>query len=255
MLRLASDEAGAARQQASAERWLTAVERRHAAELRRLEAAVPRRRALGYVVSRAACRLMLAAELDVAPFAVELSRDQAGAPRAAPPHGGAALSLAHSPRHVACAVSAPFGLGLGVDVEEADRFAAAPAQPLRLARRYLHARTFAALTPLGVRGQAQAFLRAWTVVEAVGKAHGVGLVLPLRHAEVALAELTGPGAEDAPRWLRVRVDAAGETHVAALTWPDVPAADAPIVSLACHACHAGAGGRPQLVAHAALPFA
>lgn len=89
-----------------------------------------------------------------------------------------AFSLSHTRHAVACALTGSAedshpvaGLQLGIDVESLDR----KVDALRLARRFCATEEYAWLSGLPAAQQSAAFLRLWTLKEAVSKATGLGL--------------------------------------------------------------------------------
>ena len=173
-----------------------------------------------YVRGRAALRALLGAALGVRAAAVELSEGDAGKPRLAC-EAGLSFNVSHS------GSLALIGLtrigAIGVDIQTAR----APRTARGLARRCFHrveARTLCSLPP---PLQADAFLRCWTVKEAVVKALGVGLAerldrvvveadprVPLRLREV-------PGQVRASRWSVYELAVDGARLAIALPSPDV----------------------------------
>lgn len=97
------------------------------------------------------------------------------------PGSGLELSLAHSGSRVAVAIAR--GTPVGVDVEQDQR----SIDPETLIDTVLTAREAAALAALPADRHRTGFLTYWTRKEAVLKATGDGLRVPLRHVEV-----TGP---------------------------------------------------------------
>ncbi|MFF4588646.1 4'-phosphopantetheinyl transferase family protein [Streptomyces sp. NPDC001388] len=153
-----------------------------------------------FLVGCALSRLLLGELLGLPPAAVPLRRV---CPRCGGPHGKVRLdppgrpaaydfSVTHSGALVGVAVCR--GAEVGLDVEEAD----AALDVGSAARVALSARESAALDSLPPAERERAFLRIWTRKEAVLKALGVGLRMPLRGLEVS--------APDAPP--------------AVLAWPD-----------------------------------
>jgi 4'-phosphopantetheinyl transferase len=136
-----------------------------------------------------------------------------GKPALAPPFGTPPLgfNLTHTRGLVACALG--FGRELGIDAEAADRQADHP----QLARHYFAAEERDALERLPAAEQSAAFMAIWTLKEAVIKATGRGLSMPLDQfavgletADVRFAPNAGE-AEDGWLWARRRLP---EHHLA-----------------------------------------
>ncbi|MEH0544428.1 4'-phosphopantetheinyl transferase superfamily protein [Streptomyces sp. B21-105] len=153
------------------------------------ETAAPADRAR-FLVGCALSRLLLGELLDLPPADVPLRRV---CPRCGGPHGKVRLdvpddpapydfSVTHSGALVGVAVS-PDG-AVGLDVEDVD----VPLDVDAAARTALSGSELAALHALPPAERHPAFLRVWTRKEAVLKALGVGLRLPLRGLEVSPPE-------------------------------------------------------------------
>ncbi|MFF9085880.1 4'-phosphopantetheinyl transferase family protein [Streptomyces sp. NPDC014991] len=95
------------------------------------------------------------------------------------PPGGLRFSVSHSGPTVGVAVCR--GADIGLDVERADD----PPDVDLVAPRVLSAAELAVLRGLAPADRTGALLRYWTRKEAVLKALGIGLRLPLRHLEVS----------------------------------------------------------------------
>ncbi|MCX5169129.1 4'-phosphopantetheinyl transferase family protein [Streptomyces antibioticus] len=135
-----------------------------------------------FLVGCALSRLVLGELLGLPPARVPLRRV---CPRCGGPHGKPRLdtpgsagpydfSVTHSGEIIGVAVCR--GAEVGLDVEEAD----GPVDVALAARTALAAPELAALNALPPADRKAAFLRTWTRKEAVLKALGVGLALPLR---------------------------------------------------------------------------
>ncbi|MFE8012694.1 4'-phosphopantetheinyl transferase family protein [Streptomyces antibioticus] len=135
-----------------------------------------------FLVGCALSRLVLGELLGLPPARVPLRRV---CPRCGGPHGKPRLdrpgsvepydfSVTHSGEIVGVAVCR--GAEVGLDVEEAD----SPVDVALAARTALAAPELAALNALPPADRKAAFLRTWTRKEAVLKALGAGLTLPLR---------------------------------------------------------------------------
>ncbi|WP_309243662.1 4'-phosphopantetheinyl transferase superfamily protein [Streptomyces sp. CAI-85] len=135
-----------------------------------------------FLVGCALSRLVLGELLGLPPARVPLRRV---CPRCGGPHGKPRLdmpgsaepydfSVTHSGEIIGVAVCR--GAEVGLDVEEAD----SPVDVALAARTALAAPELAALDALPPADRKAAFLRTWTRKEAVLKALGAGLTLPLR---------------------------------------------------------------------------
>lgn len=136
-----------------------------------------------FVAAHALTRIVLGRSLGIDPASVSVLRDARGKPALAGATSPVRFSLSHAGDAIALAVA--IGRDVGIDVEPIDletdtnsivehRFAAD------------ERRAFAALDP-SQRGAA--FVRWWTLKEAVVKALGAGLTLPLDSFEVHGADV------------------------------------------------------------------
>jgi 4'-phosphopantetheinyl transferase len=125
-----------------------------------------------FVAAHGLLRLALSAASAGDPRAWEFAQTPSGKPELAGARGGLTFSLSHARTIVACAV-APAGT-IGVDVEEI------PATPSdeALIRQCCTLAERAQLHALPAGAAATAFVRLWTMKEAVMKALGTGLALP-----------------------------------------------------------------------------
>jgi 4'-phosphopantetheinyl transferase len=164
--------------------WLSPVER---SQLARLHQRTDQHR---YLLGHAALRHALGQTLGLAPDALAIVRDAQGKPRLAGAHAGLHFNLSHSGDWVALAWSqlAP----VGVDIEA-------------------RANNFAELLPYCANPTEQvelradprperAFLQLWTRKEAVLKAHGSGLSVPMDQIVLQQADAGG--------WLRANLPGA-----------------------------------------------
>ena len=153
-----------------------------------------------FLVAHAMLRLVLSGHVDLAPGAWQFSLAPSGKPELAASLQpcGLAFSISHTRSIVACVVSRTGQVG--IDVEE---IASGPPETVLIetccagSERALLARTSGALRPL-------AFAQLWTMKEAVVKALGAGLDLPLQRVECTL---------DPPRLLSL-----GGSESAAAAW-------------------------------------
>lgn len=144
-----------------------------------------------YRTSHAALRLILGRALGREPRALTFAAGPNGKPElAGAGRGGLAFNLSHSGRRALVGVSARGSIG--VDVEAIRPLPDA----LRIARGHFAPDEADALARIPERAREAAFFGLWTRKEAVVKALGAGLALPLDHFSVTL-----PPA--APRLLRM----------------------------------------------------
>jgi 4'-phosphopantetheinyl transferase len=140
----------------------------------RFHRAVDRR---NFIAAHAGLRLLLATALGHRDEDVELTQTDTGKPMLV--DRTLEFNLSHSGEIVLIALAS--GLSVGVDVEQprglADREA--------IARRFLHPGEAADLAQLTGRAAELAFFRCWTRKEAVAKALGLGLSLPLDQYRVS----------------------------------------------------------------------
>ncbi len=153
------------------------------------------------VISRGLLRVLAGELLGVEPSDVWTGTSPGGAPQAgeAEPEGGRpprrlGISIAHTVSTVV--VAASFSeRRLGVDVELLDR----RTRPEALARRYYAPGEAEELEALPAPRRPAAFLRAWTLKEAWGKAAGVGVPRALPLVGFSMGELAGSRALTARR--------------------------------------------------------
>ncbi len=123
-------------------------------------------RARQFLLSRYLLRQLLACRLGLEPAQLVLTEEAHGRPCLH--HGALDFNLSHSGDWLILAVGTT---RLGVDLEQTRRLG----DPLALARRYCHPHELAQLQALPAAAQAPAFLRLWSLKEALLKAHGGGL--------------------------------------------------------------------------------
>lgn len=147
-----------------------------------------------YRASHAALRLILGGALGVAADAIAFAAGPAGKPELAGPLAGAlCFNLSHSGPRALVGVSPR--AAIGVDVEALRPIPDA----LRIARAHFAPAEAAALSALPRDMVEAAFTGLWTRKEAVAKALGTGLSLPLDRFEVTLPP-------DAPRLVAIAGD-------------------------------------------------
>ena len=150
-------------------------------ELERLERL--RRSKVGprWLVSRAAMREILGAELGVSPASVRLRLGPHGRPQLGLEHHPTDLdfNLSHSGQLALLATAR--GVRVGVDVERLRH-----RDPLRVADRYFSPAELEALRAHPKEERPRAFLRYWTAKEALAKGLGLGLTIPWGELELAI---------------------------------------------------------------------
>jgi len=141
-----------------------------------------------FTAARAGLRARLGGHLGVDPRGLTFVENAWGKPRLAH-QPGLHFSLSHSGDRAVLAASETLEVGADIErVREVDH--------LDLARRYFHANEVAAIEhATGEGGQRLAFFRLWTLKEAVVKALGLGLSIPLDSFELAIED-------GAPRMVR-----------------------------------------------------
>lgn len=150
-----------------------------------------------FVAGRARLRALLGGQLGLDPRTLAFVQNEFGKPRLAG-HPSLHFSLSHSGDQAVLAVSEQ--REIGIDIERVR-----PLDHLDLARRYFHPNEVSAIESVRPPDeQLLAFFRIWTLKEAVVKAIGRGLSIPLDTFDVSIA--TSPPAmvvapEGAPlRW-------------------------------------------------------
>lgn len=183
-----------------------------------------------FIVSHAALRLVLARALARAPSSVRMTADASGKPRLdGPVEAAIAFNLSHSGSRALIGLTD--ATAIGVDIEVLRPIPDA----LRIARTHFAADEAAALADLPPDVRAAAFFGLWTRKEAVVKALGTGLSLPLDRFSVTVppappSMLRGGGPwtlamieAGADYAATVAVPAAGITlrhHALPANWPD-----------------------------------
>ncbi|MDB5808645.1 MAG: 4-phosphopantetheinyl transferase, HetI [Betaproteobacteria bacterium] len=167
-----------------------------------------------YSVARGILRVLLGNYLNISPAAVSLLLTEFGKPVLAAPFSNVHFNLAHTGELAICAISRDYVPG--VDIESAHRIVDHDA----LARRFFSEREFAWFKQISADQRHAAFLTCWTRKEAVAKAIGRGLHIPLDQIEVTVAPHEPPQLLSAPDcdpgdWTLCNVNA-GDDFVAAL---------------------------------------
>jgi 4'-phosphopantetheinyl transferase len=154
-----------------------------------------------FIAGRALARTVLGSTLGCAPASLQLVISDLGKPRLARPPGGQDLhfNIAHSGAVVVLATTT--GIELGADVES--RRTKRP--HLQLARRFFTPVEADAVAHAEGADRQRVFLHLWTAKEAVLKATGSGLRMPVREVEV------DPDPDEGPRVLNL----GGDTDAAA----------------------------------------
>jgi 4'-phosphopantetheinyl transferase len=143
-----------------------------------------------FVVRHAALRLLLGRYLDADPAALCFTYGPQGKPAL---ERGGALSFSMSHSNGLALVALARGREVGVDVE----WCARGIDALDIARQFFSEREADALAALGPSQRRSAFFRLWTRKEALLKATGLGLSVPLREVEALPAPST---CDPAARW-------------------------------------------------------
>ncbi|MDP4002328.1 4'-phosphopantetheinyl transferase superfamily protein [Methylobacterium sp. NEAU K] len=165
-----------------------------------------------YLASHAALRLILGEETGTAPVGIRLAAGMSGKPAlACAASEPVEFNLSHSGRRALIGIAR--GAAVGVDVEAIRPLPDA----LRIARAHFAADEAAGLAALPPRAIEAAFFSLWTRKEAVVKALGTGLALPLDRFSVSLPPLPARllrMAEPGP-WTLADIEA-GPGHAATL---------------------------------------
>lgn len=162
-----------------------------------------------FITARAALRRALGIRLGLYPAAFVFSLGPHGKPRLDPP-SPLRFNLSHSGDTIVIALTE--GVDLGVDVEELDRDT--PTE--RLARRFFTEAEARAVEQAPEADRNRVFFHCWTAKEAVLKATGSGLTVPVREVEVdpnpdAPPRLLALGSDvtEAERWTLLRHEVPG----------------------------------------------
>lgn len=144
-----------------------------------------------FEVGRARVRQLLALYTGSEPEHLRFAYGEFGRPRLDPPVTGLDFNVAHTLDTLVCAVSADSGIG--IDVEPI----ATPPEADAIARRQFATGECSTFERASESERALVFTRCWTRKEAVIKAIGTGLSLPLQSFEVSLHT------HEAPRMLHI----------------------------------------------------
>ena len=134
-----------------------------------------------FIQRRTALRKILGAYLGVAPQDVVFALNEFGKPSVAAPQTGLDLSFNTSHSDGLALITVSRSIQIGVDLERL-RKVEGPA----IAARFFAANEAASLAGLGADDQVEGFFNAWTRKEAIVKALGRGLFIPLDSFEVSL---------------------------------------------------------------------
>lgn len=182
-----------------------------------------------FISSHAALRAVLGTALDLPPPDLRFSRDRSGRPVLVEPSGrGLDFNLSHSGD--LAVIGSVRGARIGVDVEVRRPLPDA----LRIARSHFACDEVASLEALAPHCREGAFFALWTAKEAVVKALGVGLSLPLADFSVAVAP-------EGPRMLRI----AGGAESWTLAALDVGTGARATVAVTAPACAIRLTGLPR----------
>jgi len=180
-----------------------------------------------YIAAHALLRLTLSAHLGVAPDHVAIASDHHGKPMLRERHGSFPLgiSLSHSRGVVACALA--HDRSVGIDVQPVD----ATVDVMTIARRFFAPEEVAALEACVPEQRASRFSETWTLKEALFKALGLGLGLPIDCASFLVEDGEVSFTPRSPLvdgdWSFVVTDVEG-THRLAVAAPRMPGGAAAI---------------------------
>jgi 4'-phosphopantetheinyl transferase len=196
-----------------AARHRLSIEERERAE--RLAIATDRR---DFIAAHALLRVMLGTYLGVASDRIDFATDPHGKPmlHGQPDSSPLGISLSHSRGLVACALADD--RAVGVDVQPID----GTVDVMTIARRFFAPEEVAALNACVPQQRASRFCEMWTLKEALFKALGLGLGLPLDSASFLVQDDDVPFISRSPlidaEWSFVVADVAG-THRLAVAAP------------------------------------
>ena len=137
-----------------------------------------------FIVGRGVLRAILSGYLDMEADQLRFRYARYGKPFLVPIAGGEPLNfnLSHSGGLALCGITR--GRELGVDIE----YMRSKVELIRIAERFFSPRESAELRALPVECQRKAFFNCWTRKEAIVKAKGGGLSIPLSEFDVSLVE-------------------------------------------------------------------
>lgn len=176
-----------------------------------------------FIASHAVLRIIMACYTGERPESIRFRQNRWGKPSLARP--GASFSMSHSGALALYAVAR--GREVGIDLEEIR----AEFPGFDIARRFFSPREVESLSALGDDAKTAAFFNCWVRKEALVKALGMGLKVPLDAFDVSLEPGAPPAllearfeTDDARRWAYVEVPTI-EGYAAALA-VDGPGAEA-----------------------------
>jgi 4'-phosphopantetheinyl transferase len=156
---------------------------------------------LRYMMARGSLRRLLAAYVHAHPADIRFAYSERGKPSLLQPSSDVRFNISHSDNYALLAFTR--SREIGVDIEKIKPEVEAE----KLAKRFFSAQESRSLQAVAAESQASAFYRGWTCKEALLKAWGTGLYLPLDCFDVELdparrARLlaTRPDASLATRW-------------------------------------------------------
>jgi len=155
-----------------------------------------------FIQRRAALRMILSEYLGVAPQSIAFTENEFGKPSVVTPQAAAGLSFNASHSGTLAVIAVARSGRIGVDVERLRPLVEAES----IAARFLATGEAATLAALHPHERTEGFFNAWTRKEAVVKALGGGLSIPLDSFEVSLR----PG--EPPAILRWDIPEAAQTH-------------------------------------------
>jgi 4'-phosphopantetheinyl transferase len=205
---------------------LAAAEQRRAAQFRFDR---PRRE---FIIARALLRRLLAAAMNRQPSAVALDASEHGKPRVLLPQHAPAIEFNVSHSHGLAVVAMTIGAAVGVDIE------CVRDKPdiERLAERFFSPLETQTLMQVPAADRRRAFFVCWTRKEAILKATGKGVSLPLDSFDTSFwpaseAKLLAArwGAAVPDKWSMANLDL-GERHVGSLA----VSSDHPVTHLLCN---------------------
>jgi 4'-phosphopantetheinyl transferase len=133
-----------------------------------------------FTTARGILRCLLARYLHREPAAIEFTYGGNGKPEISVPRTDVRFSLSHSADLVACALTRECAIGVDVEFERPIEDAA------QVARRFFHPAEYRDLVSLPESARLSGFYAGWTRKEAVIKALGGGLSIPLDSFRVTL---------------------------------------------------------------------
>ena len=138
-----------------------------------------------YTVARAMLRMLLAEKTGLSPAAVVFAQTQYGKPYMVDAPADLHFNVSHAAERAVFALAS--GSLPGIDIEHLQRNIDHDA----IAAHYFAPREYADLQRISAAHRKHAFLAAWTCKEAIAKAIGQGLSLPLQQIEIAVCADAG----------------------------------------------------------------